>query len=126
MNMQDDLELDFQNLSTREICDELAQYLAVFPACGPVTLAAVATRAAEVTHSRAKDLDWARTTYLVAECYRRLVPFARIFRIHGLDMRQIYRNHAIDSYEAAREVFLSYGDELDVARCDAGLRVSGW
>lgn len=117
---------ELEHLTTEEVGDYLRGLLASFPSCGPVTLAAGTTRAAEIIRQRRCDLDWARTTCLVAEAYRRILPYSHVFRIEGLDIWRIYRDHAVAAYRDAQGVFLALGDELEAARCDAALRDPRW
>lgn len=117
---------DLERLTTKEVGDYLRDLLTSFPSCGPVTLAAGTTRVAAIVHQRDSDLDWARASCLVAEAYRRVLPYSHIFRIEGLDMWRIYRDHAVAAYQDAQRVFLVLGDELEAARCDAALRDPRW
>jgi hypothetical protein len=117
---------ELEQLTTKEVGDYVLGLLDSFPSCGPVTLAAGTTRAAQIIRQRRRDLDWARTVCLVAEAYRRMLPYSHVFRIEGLDMWKIYRDHAAAAYRDARAVFLAFGDELGAARCDAALRDPRW
>jgi hypothetical protein len=117
---------DPETLTTSEVRAYLSEVLASFPACGPVTLAAATNRAAEALRGRPKDLHWGRTSFLMAECYRRLLPSSHTFRIEGLDMHRIYRDHAEDAYQDALDTFVALGDDLEAARCRAALRDPRW
>lgn len=117
---------DLERLATEQLADYLRDLLSSFPSCGPVTVAAGTTRVAEIMRQRACDLNWARTLCLVAEGYRRVLPYSHVFRIEGLDMWRIYRDHAVAAYQDAQRVFLALGDELEAARCDAALRDPRW
>ena len=117
---------ELEELTTQEVGDYLRDILASFPSCGPVTLAAGTTRIAGIIRQRECDLEWARTSCLVAEAYRRVLPYSHVFRIEGLDMWRIYRDHAVAAYRDAQRVFLALGDELGAARCDAALRDPRW
>jgi hypothetical protein len=117
---------ELERLTTEEVGDYLRGLLASFPSCGPIALAAGTTRVAAIIRQRGCGLDWARTSYVVAEAYRRVLPYSHVFRIDGLDMWRIYRDHAAAAYRDAQRVFLDLGDELEAARCDAALHDPRW
>ena len=117
---------ELERLTTEEVGDYLRGLLASFPSCGYIALAAETTRVAEIIRQRSCDLGWARASCVVAEAYRRVLPYSHVFRVEGLDMRRIYRDHAVAAYLNARRVFLALGDELEAARCDTALRDPRW
>jgi hypothetical protein len=88
------------------------------PQLGPGELSSYAGHVDRELDVREPDIEWAKTSFAVGECYRNLIPYASSLKLpSGLLAAEVMRSRAKEMFEVAREVFLSQGCEIDAARC---------
>ncbi len=110
--------VDFRSLSTAEMREALVLCLGRFPQRGPGELSSYAGLVGRELEHREPDLDWAKTSFAVGECYRNLIPHAAALRLpSGLLAADVISNRAKEMFEAARDVFVTHGCDVDAARC---------